>query len=409
MATDLYSTVLYNDGEGLDYTDLNAMSQGMVARIAEQMWGRMCGYLGVTNKDPQLQGEGGDDAALTSLAYTLTGGDCVAAQGSSTTKLKLLGGTIFQKIAAADGAEASFIPFTLRAGDVDLTITAGDATNPRIDILQMKLEWVDGDAEDRDFKDGTTGAVTTTSTDKTRRVQATFSMKNGTAAATPTYPAPDTGYCLVAAVRVPSTWTANVGPETGGSSSAITRQCTIPLKIEHHQSFPHEWDDTLATNWVRNASGCWSASGGDATNLIVPVPQGALEKRIVAIGITAVWVTSGLVELKTITWNQISGYSTSQHAAFDLSSSLVTTGGTHRQQMVHLGDICDASTLSNPSAAAGVIGDPYWCGGGISGPSRRSVERNNEGAGSDWPSRAMLLIDAGSGSDIISVDWYIAG
>lgn len=60
----------------------------------------------------------------------------------------------------------------------DLTISAADATNPRVDIVQVH---------------STTGAVT---------------KKNGTAAATPSAPAPDTGNIVIANVSVPANDTA---------------------------------------------------------------------------------------------------------------------------------------------------------------------------------------------------------
>lgn len=416
MSTDLYADVLYNDGEGITHGDANNARAFLGARLFDQLLARLTGNLAAA-EDPDITAEGGNDPGLTSLAYTLHGGECVIAQGSSSTKVKLLPGTILQRTAAAaDGAEAKMLAYTIRAGDVDLTIGAGHATLNRIDIVQMKLELVDGDSESRDFKDAVTGALSTITPDKTRRVQATFSIKAGTAAATPTYPAPDSGYVMVASVYVPDTWAANFTDDQGGydSSSAILHQCTVPLNVEAYTVRPHEMDVSQATNWAVDAGAPGAATGymkasGAATNLRVHCPAAGHTKRIVGIEIVASWVTSAVVELTTYHVGLL-GWTKNTNGTFVLTSTLASVGAGDIGRLAHLGHIADASPASEPSAANGPIGDPIWARGGRSGPAARRIERAG-GTINDatWAERAALEIDAGDTSAIYEVTFYLAG
>jgi len=417
MSTDLYADLLFNDGEGITHADLNNARAFPRARAFDQLLARLGGYL-AADADPDSPGEAGADPAVTSLAYTLAGGDCALAVGSVATKVKLLPGTLFQRIAAADGAEAQFLPYTVVAGDVDITITAGHATLNRIDILQVKLEYVEAGSESRDFKDAVTGALSTTTPNKRRRVQATFSLKAGTPGATPSYPAPDAGYCVVGAVFVPATWTTGVysdGMGAAASTAAVMRQCSVPLNVEAVTVTPEEFDYTWATNWARDTDGDARASGGAATQLVVWCPHAGQTKRIVGVDIVGLWATSGVVLLRSMLWSSLLAYFAADAVSAtdlsaNLSAQLVTTGGTTQSKFAHLGDIADGSLLSNPSAAAGPIGDPFWSSGGASGPAYRKIQRNAGNlSGSSWFHKAHLDIDAGDGSKIVAVTFYLAG
>lgn len=408
MPTDLFSQVLYSDGEGLVFGDLNNMARYNDARLNDMIFARLTGALG-TDQDPNLASENAEPP-LTLLAYVLDAGECHLKQGTTGTRLGLSMGTIFQKVTASvTGTDAAFLSYHVGASDVDLTITAGDATNPRIDILQMKLEYVDGSAETRDIEDATTRVVTQVSRNKKRRVQATFSMKNGTAGATPTYPAPDTGYCVVGAIRVPATWTTGVNPDPNVTASAIIRQIAIPLRVEKHTVMPCDFDynSGSGSGWSLNSAG--EAESAGATDLIVWAPTGSEGKRIVGVEIVGIWVTSGQVDLVTEGWTSATHW-VATGPTFDLSSQLVTTGGTTQHKFAHLGNICDASSVSNPSAANGVVGDPIWCAGHSAGPAARPLSTNSGGtSGNTFITRAALRIDAGNISNIIAVTWYLAG
>lgn len=424
MTIDSSRIVQYNDGEGLDYNDLNSMGREFLARILDSMLEHKAGRL-AADDDPDMWFENdGEDVNLSSLVYTMTGGDCVLT--GSGTDITIGCGTLFQKVGGFSGTEATFLPFQVLSGegDVVLTIGAGHATNPRIDIIQVKLEWETGGSVSRDFEDAVTRELTTTTPNKSRRVKATFSVKAGTASATtPDYPAPDTGYAMIGAVRVPALWATGFSPDATGGSNAIIRQCTIPMGgIEAITVTPEEFDYSWATNWRPGVAGDGAtingtayAAGGAGTNLVVWCPNAGQGKRIVGIDIVGLWVTSGTVLLRTMTWSSIGGYLpqdflSAVDGSCDLSAQLVTTGGTTQSKFAHLGDIADASLVSDPSTAAGPVGDPFWACGGMAGPAFQKIQRNAGNlSGASWFTKAHLDIDGGSGSKIVAVTFYLAG
>lgn len=412
MANDLFKAQLFNDGEGLVFGDLNDLARMGHARVTDQLLERTAGYIATSsNNDPDLPGEAGQNPATFSLIYTMSGGDCMIVEGSAATKVALRPGTLFQKIAGADGNEPSFLPFTINSvADVDLTIAAGDATNPRVDILQCKLEWESAVTESRDFKDATTGVVTTITPNKRRRVKATFSIKQGTAAATPVYPAPDTGYALLAAVRVPATWTTGTDADGATGTALKLYQCTVPLGIEGVTVHPHEFDYAFpnSSGWRRGTGADGAAISGSAyapsnsAALAIWCPNAGATKRIVGIRVVGKWVSSGTC---TLTWYESNGttaYANLSTNGFSLTG-LVSIGGGFGERFLRLGEICDSSLYHDPSTANGVIGDPAWTMGVRSGPARRELQAGRSSA------RAMLRIDAGTGSQIYSVTWYLAG
>lgn len=421
MSNDLFSGMLWSEGEGLTHDDLNNGRGYIEARIFDQLLSQLApGPLASATTDPDLVGLNGADLDTTSLIFTMSAGCGVLKQGSAATKVGTYGGTIFQKIAAADGEEATFIPYTLVDNEFDLTIGAGDAANPRIDIIQVKLEWVElaADQEARDFEDGVTRVLTTQNTVKKRRVQATISLKAGTAGATPTYPAPDAGYAVLGAVRVPALWATGITHDRNPSAGVLAglRQCSVPLRVQAFTVTPDEFDYAFATNWIRYAVAGFgfakaAANGAAATGLRVWCPAAGQGKRIIGVAIQGSFEVAGSVELRTAV--DAAGGLTS-YASHDLSSVLVNVGAGNCFTFAHLGDIADASPDSDPSAAAGPIGDAYWASGGRSGPAFAPVVRYGNTVTHYGFERAYLDIDGDStlgapGSTITAVIWYLAG
>lgn len=410
MPTDLFSQVLFNNGEGAVHTDFNRVGSRAAASALDQILLRQVGNLGVS-ADPDIVGVTtipGHD----SLIYTSTGGDCVIQQGAAATQVKLGTGTLFQRRpspAAVDGTEALFLPYTIVESDsTQFTISAGHATLPRIDIVQVKLEWIDGATESRDIEDATTRIVTSTTVSKTRQVQATFSVKAGTAAATPSYPAPDTGYGIVASIRVPSTWTTGTTPDGTGSTTLLgLRQCTMPIGVSMHCVTPLE-NAANGTNWTVTSAVGWIASGGAGSALVVWCPTGSSTKRIVGISVTGRWNTTGSLTLRRCDMT-LFGPNVGGSSYVDLSPVLVNTDNTFRTYFAHVGHIADASTDSNPSGANGVVGDPFWAAGGKAGPAAKPIGLATLPVAGDIINRTGIVMDAGINSGIYQVVFWLAG
>ena len=409
MPTDLFTQVNYNVGEGLANSDLANMAKFADSRLLDQMYSRLVGALGATALDPSITSENGENPALTSLIYTLTGGEAVLKVGSTATRVSLTSGTIFQKIGNVTGLDANFLSYLVDESDVDLVISAGDATNPRIDILQVKLEYVTGGAENRDIEDSFTKIVTAQSVNKTRRVQATFSLKQGTPAATPTYPAPDTGYAVIGSLYVPATWTTGVvpDPDVGASGSARLRQCSLPLRVRTVRTPMTMMFKGGASTWSNATTPpLWLASGGAATALMAPCPAG-YESRVVGIGLVAKFVTSGAVQLRLASHTTL-GPSFITGPVFNMSSVLVNADGNFRYYFAHLGNIASSSNDSTPVST--VVGDAFWASGGKAGPAQRpNVLNTPPYTAVNVEQNTYLTIDGGTNSQVAEVIWFLAG
>ncbi len=152
MTTDLFKQVKLNPGQEVRSADLNNMQKFMFAKIMDQLVDSF--NIGDLNESPDSRGSEGENAP-TKWAYALnpTAGrpEINLGVGSATDKIVNLGaGVLMQKLGNKSGAEATLVPFELD-GDLQFTISDGHATMPRVDIIQMKLEYDDTDAESRVF------------------------------------------------------------------------------------------------------------------------------------------------------------------------------------------------------------------------------------------------------------------
>lgn len=414
MSNDIYKGPLFSDGEGFEIADFNALRDYQQARLFDQVLRHGTGSYGSPTADPDRYGSNNaGDTMLSSVAYTLTGGECSLAVGTANNKVSVRPGTLLAKVAAPDGNAPQVVPYTVAYGEVDLVIADG-ASNFRVDLLQVKLEWEDGVPVSRDFEDASTRVKSSTTPNTQRRAKATWSIKQGTASATPSFPDPDTGYVAVGAVYVGSSWTSATAIQPfwqdRANGSAFLMQLTMPLGVECHSVFPLEFDYAYATHWARGTDGAAEATVGAATDLRVWCPVGSTCKRIVAIELLGSMVSSDTVKLRNIFYLPGGGLAAAV-PVFDLTSIMGHTAANFGK-FAHVGQIADACSISNPSVANGAVGDPCWAGGAHSGPAQRYIELGTGGPG--YPTeahttRAYLEIAGGVGSIVYAVRWWLAG
>ncbi len=264
MSTDSFKRVFFNDGEGITHGDLNDSQTFLETRLSDQILHALIGNVSLSGTDPEFGGKNGANAP-THLAYCLHGGSAYLRQGTGNAKLQIAPGVLMQKTGSMDGSTPTLLAYTF-AGTEEVTIANGDVTNPRVDILQMKLELVSADTQSRDFEDATTHLVTTTTPSKKKRVQCTLSVKQGTPGASPVYPDPDTGYVCVAGVLVGTSYVAAAGmifdfDETG--AVAVVHDQRMPLNVQEYFVAPN------CVNVVTNASvttNNWAVATSNATN-----------------------------------------------------------------------------------------------------------------------------------------------
>ena len=183
----IHGTVKFSDGDPVDHPDFNNIQT--LNRIAEM--DRIFDLLNNYTDDPE-----GETANLSGVhryrcfVPRSAGGMPFIGTGLGVSLSK---GLIYAKNPAGGAVPAGSDPTVLAyqcpsTADM-ITLDAADPTNPRIDLIQVKLELIDDTSSVKDFEDAVTRALSdSASIPRRQRVQATWSVKNGTPAASPTKP-----------------------------------------------------------------------------------------------------------------------------------------------------------------------------------------------------------------------------
>jgi hypothetical protein len=243
MPSDIFRQVNFSNGEGLTHGDLNDLQRMLEAKIWDQIIHNQIGVVGTssTARDPQFGGQDGTNHPST-RAYCLNPGAAYLRQGSANNKIQIAPGTLLQKVGTIDGLDPELLAYTF-VGTEEFTLTNGDATNPRVDLLEMRLEYITDTSTSRDFEDAITGVVTTTSVNKARRVQCTLNVKTGTPAASPTIPEPTAGYVPVGSVMVGNGWTTAgnapiFGVDTVALNNVVVHDQRMPIGLRAYDVDP---------------------------------------------------------------------------------------------------------------------------------------------------------------------------
>lgn len=236
MSTDIFTQTLISDGMELDPVDMSRLSARALAYLYDQVV--MASYpregVGfITDTSTSFSAVGIPYA----LAISVLGGH--PGQGSANNKVRIYPGTLLQAIADPDGTEPKLLAYTFTTEEV--TIANGDATNPRIDLVQMKLEYVN-ETESRDFQDATTRALTSQTLAVRRRVKCTLSVKQGTPAASPAYPDPDAGYCVIAGLCVGASYAGatGLGLDDMAGPALVLHDQRMPMNVRPHGALAND-------------------------------------------------------------------------------------------------------------------------------------------------------------------------
>jgi hypothetical protein len=266
MITDNFRQQLIDDGTEATLEQVNNAQRFLGARLLDQVLGQL--IIGQNTGspaqfDPEFPGQRGIDPPLSPYAYCLTPGGAYLRQGSANNKVQIAPGTLLQRITnprpptssgaggpgiggpGMDGLEETLLAFTFD-GTTELAIANGDATNPRVDIVQMQLSFVEGDLLAQTYDNATPPAVLLISqgANTTRRVQCALSVKQGTPAAAPAYPDPDAGCVVVAGIVVGATYSAAAGfkfYDTAGAVAVLHDQ-RVPLCVRGRTVAPRSME-----------------------------------------------------------------------------------------------------------------------------------------------------------------------
>jgi hypothetical protein len=401
MPTDLFKAVLFNNGEGADVQDFNNIRGFMGARLFDQVLrAAAASARGGTAELPTQR----TALATAPFLYALTGGAGYIVPGGAALQTTVRAGTIFQQVGATSGDEASFLPFTMADAAFTLTHAIGDATNPRIDVIEVKLEYVNGDSESRIVQDPAPSALQTVQTiNKKRRIQATFQIVAGTPGATPAYPSLTAGFAALGAVLVPATHNAVFVAQTHYSDLRIPLGVK-PARVDGGQFVVESGGDwtisngAAATNALKRG-GLLSSLG--PTSVFVPCPLSA-NQRLVGISI------AGRLEYSALT-ARLLRIDATDGAAADVAlgqlQSFLPSSATPTVNHVNMSDLeaAVATASGNAKNAAG-LGHAIWGNGQRSGCA-------GEGLAVDGTRLGLELEATTGGADLIvigEVVWYYA-
>lgn len=406
MTTDLYSTVLYQDGEQLTFDDLNNGQRFLRAQLTDQILEKMIAELASSAfggpRNPELPGLGNLDVPV-SFAYAINPGGAFLRQGSANNKIQLTPGTLHQKIANSDGLGSTLVPFTF-FGTEEWTIASGDATNPRVDLLQMALSYTTDTLASVDFQDGTTRANTTTpNTPTRRRLQCLLSVKQGTPGASPVIPDPDTGCVPVGTAVVGHGWTSAgnapiFGVDTAESGNVVIHDQRMPFGCRVYRVDPTAFK--LETAWALASTNQVVTASNGTNKFFAPCPthlgrviaidlrtDTAIAAGAVTIGAgrTAFGAAPSTVYLRGNTWSVDFNAGTNTKRA-----RRQTFDGAHNPS---------AGPTIQPSVI-NLIGVPTW----TSGYRTPTVPAGTEPG---WVE--LAVINQTNATSLGEVSWYVAG
>lgn len=403
---DIYSRqVLFNDGEGLEFADLNS---------AQQLHNRMLFDNLLMSMIPNVAADApGSPTTATSYwaaskewANTLVnsyGKDLVfvhdAGQAywrpkpTANNTLQLVPGTVMLPIGdPSNGGSPStisdFVMVPFRLGDyslsTELVCAVGDSTFPRIDLVEIQVAWEDGDMASVDFEDATTRAPSSDSFNKRRRAVCTVQVKTGTPAAIPAYPTPSSGFRAMAAVLVPATYNAAFDTVTQ------FRDLRWPLGRVGVYDVPAQYmlQAGGGTAWARSGYGMNAPTG--ATNVWLPCPVTDPTARLLGVGLVgndnASATSSTRIANFSLQPNDVSASSQGDIAQPDGQLFSRASGGAFQQ--LNALDLMDqasgvAGSIGHGSgvyvgdrASGTYVGTPVWLNGYASGVARAPT--NNE-------------------------------
>ncbi len=398
MSTDNYKQVLYNDGEGITYGDLNDMQRYLESKIWEQIIHNSIGSISIVSADRDLDmgGQDGTDHP-SSRAYCLNPGAAYLRNGSVyPNKVQIAPGTLLQKIAASTGNDPGLIAYTF-VGTEEWTLTAGNAANPRVDLLQMKLEYVSSDLQSRDFEDASTRIVTTTSMSKKRRVQCTLSVKAGTPAVSPFIPEPDAGYVPVGSVMVPANWNTatgdlHFGDDTGSATTATVQDQRMPINVKAYIVDPINFFlISNATLTAHNTKVTFSALGQ------IQIPCPVLKGRLLGVGLHH--PDAGVMTTQALQFYSSLGAGNMNTLPKNLNSTDLQVSNYFSFESAHL----PASGPTIQQSVTTKIGMPIWANG-----FRSPIETVRLSGTSSNPIIFRVVVNITSTVNVGSAIFYVA-
>lgn len=222
----------WNDGEGLTSADLINMQRLLQVRLTdERFFSRMV--------EVYSAGPNGLDSYDTAVGTALFGqnifsfGAGLTPKGSTLTVTGSAGLAMVEEVASTEPKEGAndydriMDQFYWDNGTV-ATLNANASGNDRYDLVSIDIAEAAGTATARDFKDGTTGVLSSNTPNKRVALSPTWTVTEGTPAGSPTIPALPANNKRWAAFRVPNGGSLTYD-DSGGYPGII--DFTYPCKV----------------------------------------------------------------------------------------------------------------------------------------------------------------------------------
>ncbi len=154
-----------------------------------------------------------------------------------------------------DGATPNLLSYWLIDNELMTVLGAGDGSNPRIDLIEIKLD-IEDETEMRDVMDASGIATSTAGVLTRKRTRLTKNVVVGTPGASPTAPSPTAGYVPWAYVWVPTSFASTFTAfEVSDFRFPLGYQRVLvpAIGLQPHSSLAH-WPMTLSA-WATRAAG----------------------------------------------------------------------------------------------------------------------------------------------------------
>lgn len=370
MGLNSHETARFNDGEGLTHGDLNNIIVGATQRAWD-----IPGYADLipqaaVHAAQNYDGVFDSGVDISTTVFCKGGGPGLFATGGFDLNV---GAGIFGVFAANTPPTVldTKMRWTTMSPGVALTFTAAPSGQKRYDVVTLGVVDGTGGSETRDFKDATTGALSSTSVSKRNQLVGTLGIFNGTAGVTPSVPNPS-GLRVVALVLVNDTAIETVWDCTQPFGPAITAM-SIPGR-----------DFMQVDGWTEGAYGSISVSALSRTCVLFPpMLAGDPSAKVIGVELKTTLSTGFTAELVAHNY----GYST--YTSLDTITSLITSGTEQTSKI---------DVRGYPSNVSAVRG-PYWA----SGDRVKRGQLNSAGR-----SIGIRLTSNSAGGTVYWVKWYFA-
>lgn len=308
----MHKRVLWSDGEGVTLDDLNSMQTHLQSLYHDFLWPGYRYEQGSQNLEKSY------NAPPATYCFVPRAGGmfpyCVGP--ASTLVVGLKRGWVCMVNpngpSVPDGDDPQMLAAFLDDNTSLFTLSTGDGSNPRIDLIQIKLTEIDDETQNRDFEDAVTRAKSTSTVDSKRRVQVDMSVKEGTPAANPSPPSPDSGYAEWARVRVDTAATS--------IDKDDIMDMRIPMRIEAQRIHPYTFGRPGTPQWAISTSARISIVTSGATDKCYMFPHtGVLAGRILGVWLNCAIVTAASTTFKLVRYDDNNGSLATQDIA-DLST-----------------------------------------------------------------------------------------